>query len=360
MRNKLLKNTSVRLGSLLTVSTLVFAALANAPAVFATTYLSNSSVIFTNMVAGQASSLIVTFHTSASNTGTNGSLVFSGWTNTPSTGELNAAQTVATSYNSTNCTAIVGGTISNLPGSPTATSTPSSGTITVTDASALSASTTYCYVLTNAITLNPSSAGQGTVALTAGSDGATNVTFQLLSGDTVTVGATVPQSFNLVLSGSSDNFTSNLSTGSVGTTTGVTATVTTNAKNGYALWGSDSNQGLVSPSQGSYKVSTTAGSNTTLTAGTQGYVTAVPTTTGAGGITQGTGTGTTAAVSPFASSGSGNGSALTSAPLELATDTGGTANGSIVTIKEYAAISGNTPGASDYADTITIVGAGSF
>lgn len=358
MRNKLLKNTSVRLGSILTILTLVFAALANAPSVFATTYLSNSSVIFTNMVTGGASSLIVEFTSSASNTGTNGQLVFSGWTNAGGTGSLNASMTISQTFNGTNCKTITGAA-NNLPGEAMGTVTPASGTVAITN-TALTASQSYCYVLQSAVTTNPTATGQGTVALTDGTDAATNVTFQILSGDTVSVGATVPQSFNMVLSGSSDNFTSNLSTGTVGTTTGVTATVTTNAKNGYSLWGSDSNQGLVSPSQGNYKVSTTAGSNTTLAAGTEGYVTAVPTTAGAGGITQGTGTGTTAASSPFASSGSGNGSALTSAPLKLATDTGGTANGSIVTIKEYAAISGNTPGAADFADTITIVGAGSF
>lgn len=357
MRNKLFKNTSVRLGSILSILALVVAMLADAPAVFATTYLSNSSVIFTNMVAGGASSLIVEFTSSASNTGTNGQLVFSGWTNSGGTGSLNASMTISQTYNGTNCKTITGAA-NNLPGEAMGTVTPSTGTVAVTN-TALTASQSYCYVLSSAITTNPTAAGQGAVSLTAGADAATNVEFQILSGDTVTVGATVPQSFNLVLSGTSDNFTSNLSTGSVGNTTGVTATVTTNAKNGWFLWGSDSNQGLVSPSQGNYKVSTTAGSNTTLSAGTEGYVTALPTSVGAGGITQGTGSGTTSALAPFASSGAGNGSALTGSPLELAKDTG-TANGAIVTVKEYAAISGNTPGASDYADTITLVGAGSF
>lgn len=346
--------TSVRLGSILTVLTLVVAGLAvDAPAVFATTYLSKSSVIFTNMNSGGASSLIVEFTTSSSNTGTNGSLVFTGWTGSGGTGTVATSQTVSQTLGSTNCKTITGAS-ANLPGAPTASGTAGTGTIAVTDATALVASTSYCYVLTNGITANPTATGQGTVALTAGSDAATNIAFNIISNDQVTVNASVPPSFTLALSGNSDNLNA-LSTGSVVGTTGITATVNTNAKNGWYLWGSDANTGLTSATQGYTVSSKTPGSNASLSAGTEGYLTGLP----AGGITQGTGSGVTSATAAYASSGAGNGSGLDTSPRQLASSTG-TANGAIVTVKEYAAISGNTPAATDYTDTITLVGAGSF
>jgi hypothetical protein len=354
MRIKLLNNNSrVRLGSILTILTLIIASGADAPFVFATTYLSKSSVILTNMNSGGASSLIVEFTTSSSNTGTNGSLVFTGWTGSGGTGTVATSITPSQNYNGTSCTSITGAT-SYLPGSPTAAGTAGTGTITVTDATALTASHSYCYVLPSAITANPTSTGQGTVALTAGSDAATNVEFDIISNDQVTVNASVPPSFTLALNANSDNLGA-LSTGSITGTTGVTATVNTNAKNGWYLLGSDANTGLTSTSQSYTIASKTPGSNASLSAGTEGYLTGLP----AGGITQGTGSGTTSATAAYASSGSGNGSGLNTVPAELASSTG-TANGAIVTVKEYAAISGNTPAATDYTDTITLVGAGSF
>jgi hypothetical protein len=174
------------------------------------------------------------------------------------------------------------------------------------------------------------------------------------------VNATVPPSYTLALSGNTDNFSPlALSTGSIGSTTGITATVNTNAKNGWYLWGTDANTGLKSTTQSYTIPSKTPGTNATLSAGTEGYVTALPTIVGAGGITQGSGAGTTSAITAYASSGSGNGSGLDTSERQIATSTG-TANGAIVTIKEYAAISATTPAATDYSDTITLVGAGSF
>jgi hypothetical protein len=343
-----------RLKYIIGVASLLAPSLFFLPSAFALTYLSKSSVILTNMNAGGASSIIVSFTTSASNTGTNGSLVFSGWTGSGGTGTVATSQTPATTFGGTNCTTITGAT-SNLPGSPTAAGTAASGTITVTDASALTASTSYCYVLTSAITANPTATGQGSVNLTAGSDSATTDEIDIITNDQVVVNATVPPAFTLALSGNTDNFTSNLSSTGVGTTTGITATVNTNAKSGWYLWGSDANTGLRSATQSYTIASTTPGTNTTLSNGTEGYVTALPT----GGLTQGSGAGTTTLATPFSSSGSGNGSGLNTGMQKLASSNG-TANGAIVTMKEYAAISGNTPSASDYSDTITLVGAGSF
>jgi hypothetical protein len=210
-------------------------------------------------------------------------------------------------------------------------------------------------VLTSAITANPTSTGQGTATVTAGADAAANVAFDIISNDQVVINATVPPSYTLALGGNTDNFTANLATGSIGTTTGITATVNTNAQNGWYLWGLDANTGLKSTTQLYTVASKTPGANATLTAGTEGYVTALP----AAGITQGSGAGTTSAITAYASSGSGNGSGLDTSERQIAKSTG-TSNGAIVTIKEYAAISALTPAATDYSDTITLVGAGSF
>jgi hypothetical protein len=138
-------------------------------------------------------------------------------------------------------------------------------------------------------------------------------------------------------------------------TTGVAVTVNTNAESGWYLYGSDNNVGLKSSSQNYTISSKTPGTNATLSSGTEGYLTGLP----SGGITQGSGAGTTSASTPYASSGTGNGSGLNATPAMLASSNG-TADGASVTVKEYAAISPITPAAPDYSDTITLVGAGSF
>ncbi len=322
---------------------------------FAAVYLSKPSVILTNMNAGGASSIIVMFTTSASNTGTNGSLVFSGWTGSGGTGTVAASQTVANTFNSTNCTTITGAS-ADLPGSPTAAGTAATGTIAVTDATALVASTSYCYVLSgSAITANPTATGQSSVAVTAGSDSATSVEIDIITNDQVVVSATVPPTFTMAISGTTDAFTSNLSTGATATTTGVTVTMNTNAKNGWYLFGSDSNTGLKSTTQNYTIASKTPGTNGSLVNNTEGYLSGLP----AAGITQGGGLGVTSATAAYASSGAGNGSGLDSNERQMASSTG-TASGAIVTVKEYATIGATTPAATDYSDTITLVGAGSF
>ncbi|HEY5267535.1 MAG TPA: hypothetical protein VII94_00130, partial [Candidatus Saccharimonadales bacterium] len=96
---------------------------------------------------------------------------------------------------------------------------------------------------------------------------------------------------------------------------------------------------------------------TTLSAGAEGYDLAVTTAS----ITQGSGSGigVTSAQTFFASTASGMGSGLNTVPRVIAQSTG-TAVNATVPVKEYATISGITPAATDYSDTITLVGAGSF
>ncbi len=348
------RNISQRIKLLVIGSGLLVGLFSFIPNASALTYLSKTSVILTNMNQGGASSVIVEFTTSASNTGTNGSVVFSGWTGSGGTGTVATSQTVSNTYNSVNCTTITGAS-ANLPGSPTAAGTAGTGTISVTDATALTASTSYCYVLTSGITANPTSTGQTTVSVTAGSDQQAQTAINIISNDQVTVAATVPPSFTMVLSTNNDNFSSALSTASVGSTVlnNLTATINTNAKNGWYLWGNDANTGVKSTTQSYTIASKTPGTNGTITAGTDGFVTAIT------GITQGTGAGTTTAATAFSSSGSGNGSGLNTTPAILASSTG-TAATAVVPIREYATIGALTPAATDYSDTLTFIGSGSF
>ena len=314
-------------------------------------FLNHASVILTNMDSSGNSALIFRFTTSAGNTGTGLTISFPSYSG-GANGSVNATQTVSTTYASTNCTTITGAS-ANLPGTPTASG--SGSTITYASITAFSANTSYCGVLTGSAVTNPTATGPSTVTITAGTDSATTVGIDVIADDTVVVSATVPPAFTMALSGNTDSFTANLASGSITGTTGMTVTVNTNATNGWTLWGSDSNTGLTSALQSHTIASLTPGSNGSLSAGTEGYVTGLP----AGGITQGSGAGTTSASAAYASSGSGNGSGLDSVPRKVASSTG-TASGAIVTLKEYAAISGITPAAADYSDTITLVGAGSF
>jgi hypothetical protein len=161
------------------------------------------------------------------------------------------------------------------------------------------------------------------------------------------VTATVPASFTLALSSNTDPFTANLAVGSIGATTGVTATMTTNGS-GWVLYGYDANTGLLSANTGHNIASTTPGTTATLTAGTEGYVTGINSTN----------TVTAAyANSGFATPGKGSG--LNTTTTQLVSGTGPTASATAV-LREYAAISGTTPAASDYTDTITLLGAGTF
>jgi len=294
------------------------------------------------MNAGGASALIVTFTTSASNTGTALSI-----TMPAGFGVTSGSITYASTFSGVSCTAITGAT-SILPGAPTASGTAQ--VITFAGITALTASHSYCGVLTgasnNAITSNPS-AGVYAGSITSGTDQTAPIAWDIISNDQVVVTATVPASFTLVISSSTDPFTANLAVGSVGTTTGVTATMTTNGT-GWVLYGSDIASELTSAATGHNILSTSIGVNTgsVITAGSENYITGVATT------------GTPNAIY-FDNGTPGRGAGLSAVVRQLATGTGPTASAT-ATVTEHATISGTTPAATDYTDTITLLGAGTF
>lgn len=200
----------------------------------------------------------------------------------------------------------------------------------------------------------PATVDSGTYAMTIVGAGA----------DQVTVDATVNPTFSMALNTTTDHL-GTLTTGAVATSpsTFITATVSTNAANGWYLWGKDSQAGLHSTAA-SYTVpsncSSGAGTNTTLTAGTEGYV------LGATVTAQGSGSGGTAATSGTglvfdnAGGSAAKGAGLCSTNYQTIASSNGTANAAVITMKNNAAISGVTKPGSDYNDLETFVGAGLF
>lgn len=174
-----------------------------------------------------------------------------------------------------------------------------------------------------------------------------------IANDQILVTATVPSLFSFALSGNSDGI-GTLSTGSVSTSpTPRTATVNTNSKNGWMIWAKDSNTGLKSTSNPSAVIaSTTPGTNSTLVANTPGYNTGAT-------FTQTGGSQTPSIAAPFVGTLAGQGGGLDTTLRTLASSTG-TAKDAVITLKNNVAIDATTAAASDYTDTITVVGAGLF
>jgi hypothetical protein len=162
----------------------------------------------------------------------------------------------------------------------------------------------------------------------------------------------VPQSFSFALSGTTDALGS-LSTAAISSSpTPRTITINTNAGNGWLVWAEDANTGLTSPSKAYTIPSTTPGTNSTLLANANGYNTGVTSS-------QTSGSGTISVATPFVGGSTGRGGGLNTALATIASS-GGTAGNAVLTLTNNATISPIAPPANDYADTITVTGAGAF
>lgn len=240
-----------------------------------------------------------------------------------------------------------------------ATATAVSGQVVTFPSGDLTVGTLYCFNWTggSAITVKSSATSSNTGTVTTRATGPTTIdsadyNTASIADDQIVVTATVPSVFSFALSGNTDAL-GTLGTGAVTTSpTPRTATVNTNAKNGWQVWARDSSTGLNSTSASSTISSTTPGTNSTLTAGTTGYNTGI-TSTQAGG------SGTITVAAPFVGSSAGQGGGLDTTLRSLATSTG-PADTAVLTIKNNVAISPTVPAATDYTDTITIIGAGLF
>ncbi len=222
----------------------------------------------------------------------------------------------------------------------------------------LTVGTLYCFDWTSSTAVSvKAGATTNTGVVTTQAAGPTTIdssafTTVSIADDQIAVSASVPQTFSFTLSGNTDALGS-LGTGGVSVSpTPRTATVNTNAKNGWYVWAQDANTGLNSPTAAKTIASTTPGSNSTLSAGTEGYNTGVT-------QTQVSGSGTLSIPAAFVGGSVGKGGGLDTS-LRTVVSSNGTANTAVVTLTNNAAIATLTPSATDYADTITVVGAGLF
>jgi len=219
--------------------------------------------------------------------------------------------------------------------------------------------TLYCFNWTStaAVSVKSSATSSNTGAVTTRATGPTNIDTESYStasitDDQIVVTATVPAIFSFALSANTDAL-GTLSSASVNTSpTPRTATVNTNAKNGWSVWARDTNTGLTSASAASTIASTTPGSNSTLSSGTNGYNTGFTSS-------QVGGSGTITVAAPFVGAGAGQGGGLDTT-LRTAASSGGTADTAVLTIKNNVAVSAIQSAATDYTDTVTVVGAGLF
>jgi hypothetical protein len=273
--------------------------------------------------------------------------------------EFPASYTVSTTtgnwtVSTTNLAWPTGGTA--WPGIATATAAASQ-TVTF-PSSDLTVGTLYCFNWTNsaAVSVKSGATSNNSGTVTTRASGPTTIdsssySTASISDDQIVVSATVPQSFSFALSANTDSL-GTLSTGSVTSSpTPRTATVNTNAKNGWYVWARDANTGLTSSSAAATIASTTPGTSSTLSAGTEGYNTGVA-------QSQVGGSGTITVATPFVNGATTGGGLDTT--LRTIASSNGTANTAVLTLTNHVAISATTPAATDYSDTITVVGAGLF
>jgi len=331
---------------ILSIFILIVANLAFAPKVFATT-LTHTTVMEYNMNAAATSQIAVAFTAAATDTPGSVVLTFTGWTANSGVVGASVSQTV----NGTTCQAITGAT-NALATLGTPTSVPASGTITVPwTSTTLTSGQSYCFTLTYASAVTNPTAGVYQVTVAVDGTDTNTVGIDVISNDQITVSATVPQSFTMALSGNTDSLGTLSSAALSVSTSSVTATINTNALTGWFLWAEDSNTGLTSPTASHTISSLSVGSNHSMnggTIGTEAYVIGVPS------VTSGT------VATAFADAGGITGGGINNSTYtQLASNTVASAS-DVVSIKELADISATTRAANDYADVITLVGAGSF
>ncbi len=324
----------------------------------AATFLS-TYVRLDRVKASTAATGLVCAQTPASDTGTDAKVKVtfpSGFTVNGTAGNW----TVATSDIPSGATA--------WPGIDTAT-TVSSQTVTF-PSSALSTSTLYCFRWTGGTTLTNPTAGDdlsGSVDTTTSGDSALdtgNYAVSVIAEDQLSVTATVPLVFGLVLSGTTLPL-GTLSSSSVTSSTARTLTIDTNAADGWVAWVKGANGsstiGQLTSTLASASIaapSTCADNSPSSLAAQAGYVLDVDITTDSG-----TGTGTVSQASGWgaeyagADTSSGGSPCTTLTPI-AASD--GTTDGDVLTLTARAKISSVQPAATDYADTITVVATGRF
>jgi hypothetical protein len=238
------------------------------------------------------------------------------------------------------------------------TATNVTGQVVTFPSTDLVVGTLYCFnwINTAAVQVKSSATASNVGTVTTRDAGTATIdtasfTTASITDDQIVVTASVPQSFSFALSANSDTIGS-LTTGAVAASpTPRTATVNTNAKNGWYVWAQDTNSGLNSATASATIGSTTPGTNSTLVSGTEGYNTGVTNA-------QTSGSGTITVAVPFVG-GTARGGGLDTT-LRTMASSNGTANNAVLTLTNNVAIGSTTAAASDYSDTVTVVGAGLF
>jgi hypothetical protein len=345
-KQKIMSNLKQKLSLVLASFLLLAAAVPLFQSVVSAASLQTTYLRLDRMKAGQTTSFRLVFKTVSAGA-TSVAVNFNGADSSTWTGTSGLVNTTQTAVGAAGCDA----SATALPG--TLSASGSGSTVTITGVTALSATTTYCVDLTSATAVTNANAGEYHPTVTVGSD-STTAAVRTVSDDQVLVSAAVPPSFNFVLDSNSTSFSANLDSSNVRQTTARTVTITTNSSSGWIAWAKDLNAGLNSSTAAKTIDSTTPGSAATLSSGTEGYVVSAEVTTNASG-------GGNPAIPAAYQGNSGNntGSGLDTTFRQIASS-GGTANGDVITIRGKAAVAGDTPAANDYADTWTIIGAGSF
>lgn len=273
-----------------------------------------------------------------------------------------------------------GQAVSAVPGIGSAATAVSTQNVTFA-ATDMTVGTTYGFYITGGVT-NPATTGQKISKISTHSDGtpdfsgytdaidASRIATYIVDNngaatdsDQIVVTAMVAPTYTLVLSGQSITLDTSLATveypggAQNGAVSGITATATTNANNGHIMWlKANSASGLTSTvAAASIAFSGTAAdaTPTTLSAGTEGVVVDVDSTT------NGSGSLTISAEFNGASTSAGGTPSTTYQEIASATGpVGGT--GDVVTIIPRVAISSTTQAADDYTNTLTVIGAGNF
>lgn len=223
----------------------------------------------------------------------------------------------------------------------------------------LTAGTLYCFNWANpaAVTVKGTATASNTGSVATYATGAALIddasySTASIADDQIVVTATVPQAFSFALSGNTDPL-GTLSSGAIASSgTPRTVTINTNAAGGWKVWARDVSTGLASTTAAKTIASTTPGANSTLTAGSEGYNTGVTPTNGGG-------SGTITVATAFVGGTSGRGGGLNTALASLATSNG-TATNHVLSLTNNVTVAGATPAATDYTDTITVVGAATF
>lgn len=348
-----------KISAIFIIAVFLVAILGNVPKVAAGS-ITNIWAMETNMATSGAGQLYLAFKVASAATAPTLSITMTGSTVATTNGTLVPETTVPGTPN-TACTTIFSW-IAGITVMPSTLSATGSGAIiSLATTGNLISSTAYCVVFGGASAItNPSSAGIDTVSISDTPDSGSGYYVVLSSpANTFNVTASVAQTFTLSVTGGPDAI-GTLSTSQVKYGGGVTATVSSNAATGVSLFAYDSaHQGLYSSSTTGLipSLAPNNASIQTLTggSGTAAYLTTVSYL----GNTSGAALTVT---TPFAGSdgtSTTTGDGLSPIPAVIAYNALPT-NAAQVKLVDAATPSAITPEASDYSDTVTVVGSGSF